>query len=147
MPHTLREAAQATGRDRTTLARAIRAGKLSATRDAATGAWLIEPAELHRVYPPEPAQDAAERSGGAQEGAQGGQSGRPIGRPSGAQAAAQVEIRELRAQLAASERSVEDLRRRLDVSTQQLGEALSQVKVLTDQRAPAPPRRRWWRWQ
>src|SRR5215213_370276 len=52
MPHTLRAAAKAVGRDRTTLLRAIRAGKLSAIHDAATGSWLIEPAELHRVYPP-----------------------------------------------------------------------------------------------
>jgi hypothetical protein len=33
--------------------------------------------------------------------------------------------------------------RRLDVATQQLGEALSQVRALTDQR---PARRRWWSW-
>ena len=29
-------------------------GKLSATRDEATGSWLIEPAELHRIYPAGP---------------------------------------------------------------------------------------------
>jgi len=51
MPHTLRAAAKAVGRDRTTLLRAIRSGKLSAIHDAATGSWLIEPAELHRIYP------------------------------------------------------------------------------------------------
>ena len=34
--------------------------------------------------------------------------------------------------------------RRLDVATAQLGEALSQVRALTDQR---PARRRWWRWR
>jgi hypothetical protein len=53
---------------------------------------------------------------------------------------------------------VDDLRRRLDTATGQLGEALSQVRALTDQRAatavpvapqPAPPEphRRWWRWR
>jgi hypothetical protein len=44
--------------------------------------------------------------------------------------------------------TVEDLRRRLDISTEQLGEALQQVRLLTDQRtaAPAPARRSWWRW-
>jgi hypothetical protein len=38
--------------------------------------------------------------------------------------------------------------RRLDVATEQLGEALSQVRGLTDQRslAPPPPPRRWWPW-
>jgi len=62
MPHTLREAAKAVGRDRSTLVRAIRTGRLSATRDVATGAWLIEPAELHRVYPPELTEGDAEGS-------------------------------------------------------------------------------------
>ena len=52
MPHTLRQAAKAVSKDRTTILRAILSGKLSATRDEATGSWLIEPAELHRLYPP-----------------------------------------------------------------------------------------------
>ena len=53
---------------------------------------------------------------------------------------------------------IEDLRRRLDIATEQLGEALQQVRLLTDQRstapaplpqpAPAAPARRsWWRWR
>ena len=41
----------------------------------------------------------------------------------------------------------EDLRRRLDTATSQLGEALQQVRLLTDQRQAAPaPIRRWWTW-
>src|SRR3954452_15342435 len=52
MPHTLRQAAKAAGKDRTTILRAILSGKLSAIRDEATGSWMIEPAELHRLYPP-----------------------------------------------------------------------------------------------
>jgi hypothetical protein len=45
--------------------------------------------------------------------------------------------------------TIEDLRRRLDISTQQLGEALQQVRVLTDQRAapPALARRSFWPWR
>ena len=114
MPHTLREAAKAVGRDRSTLVRAIRTGRLSATRDAATGAWLIEPAELHRVYPPEFAEGDAERTSGA-----AWRRVRPMGRTNGAQAAAQVEIRELRTQLAVYERTVDDLRRRLDAEAEE----------------------------
>ena len=41
--------------------------------------------------------------------------------------------------------TITDLRRRLDTATEQLGEALTQVRLLTDQRAPA--RRSWWRWR
>jgi hypothetical protein len=42
--------------------------------------------------------------------------------------------------------TIADLRRRFDIATQQLGEALQQVRLLTDQRtAPAAPARRsWW---
>src|SRR4051794_3753658 len=54
MPYNLPQAAAAVSRDRSTILRAIRAGKLSATSDAATGGWLIEPAELHRLYPAQP---------------------------------------------------------------------------------------------
>ena len=38
-----------------------------------------------------------------------------------------------------------DLRHRFDIATQQLGEALQQVRVLTDQRSP-PAKVSWWWW-
>jgi hypothetical protein len=50
---TLLEAARRTGRDKSTLRRQIRAGKLSATRDH-NGTWLIEVAELERLHPVRP---------------------------------------------------------------------------------------------
>ena len=50
MSYTITQAAKAVQKDKTTLLRAIRAGKVSAVRDAVTGNWLIEPAALHRVY-------------------------------------------------------------------------------------------------
>jgi hypothetical protein len=54
------------------------------------------------------------------------------------------------ARLADSQDQVDDLRRRLDTATAQLGEALQQVRLLTDQRAappaPVPTRRAWWPW-
>jgi excisionase family DNA binding protein len=58
MPYTLQEASEATGLNRSTIFRAIRAGKLSATRNE-QGTWQIEPAELHRVYPPLAAPDVS----------------------------------------------------------------------------------------
>ena len=51
VPYTLAQAAKSVRRDKTTLLRAIKKGTVSALRDEATGGWLIEPAELHRVYP------------------------------------------------------------------------------------------------
>ena len=48
MPYNLAQAGTAVRRNRSTLLKAIRRGAISATRDEATGGWLIEPAELHR---------------------------------------------------------------------------------------------------
>ena len=55
---TLGEAARLTGLGKTTLARAIKAGRLSATRTD-IGTYQIDPAELGRVYPfPAPSEAA-----------------------------------------------------------------------------------------
>jgi len=45
MPYSLSQAADAVGMNRSSILRAIKVGKISATRDE------HEPAELHRVYP------------------------------------------------------------------------------------------------
>src|SRR5678816_3988432 len=50
MAYTLTEAATATGLSRSTIFRAIKSGRISATR--IDGNFSIEPAELHRVFPP-----------------------------------------------------------------------------------------------
>jgi excisionase family DNA binding protein len=55
MPYTLAEAAQATGLNRSTILRAIKNGRISGVRDE-LGAWSVEPAELHRVFPPAQAE-------------------------------------------------------------------------------------------
>jgi hypothetical protein len=49
--YSLAQAAAAVGRNRSSVLRAIKAGKISAVRDEATGEWRIQPAELHRLYP------------------------------------------------------------------------------------------------
>lgn len=51
MSYSLAAAAEATGLNKTTVLRAIKSGKISGTRNE-QGEWVIEPAELHRVYPP-----------------------------------------------------------------------------------------------
>jgi hypothetical protein len=50
MSYTLGEAAKASGKSKTTLHRAIKSGKISATK-AEDGSYSIDPAELHRVFP------------------------------------------------------------------------------------------------
>jgi hypothetical protein len=49
---TLGTAAQATGTAKSTILRAIKAGRISAARDAQLGQWQIDPSELFRVFAP-----------------------------------------------------------------------------------------------
>src|SRR4051794_2366840 len=130
MPYNLVEAGKAIGMGKSSVLRAIRKGVISASRDPTTGGWAIEPAELHRAFLAVANGTADNRDGTAETDA----------------------MREVRARLAdkdalitSLERTVEDLRRRLDTATEQLGEALTQVRLLTDQRQPG--RRSWWRWR
>jgi excisionase family DNA binding protein len=53
MPYTLGEAAKHTGLSKPTIQRAIKNGRLSATRNE-NGSYSIDPAELERVYGPLP---------------------------------------------------------------------------------------------
>lgn len=50
MSYSLSDAAKATGKNRTTIQRAIKNGKISASKNE-NGAYEIEPAELHRIFP------------------------------------------------------------------------------------------------
>jgi hypothetical protein len=51
MAYSLKQAADAVGKTRPTILRAIQSHKISAQKDA-NGQWQIDPAELHRVYAP-----------------------------------------------------------------------------------------------
>ena len=64
MSYTLGEAARSTGKSKTTILRAIRSGKVSAEKDV-NGAWRIEPAEVHRIYPEAPRETVTEVAIGA----------------------------------------------------------------------------------
>ena len=57
MSYSLSNAAAACGIYKSTVLRSIKSGRLTATKDA-LGQWRIEPAELHRVYPPVQSDDA-----------------------------------------------------------------------------------------
>jgi excisionase family DNA binding protein len=50
MAYTLGDAARATGKSKPTIAKAIKAGRISATKTE-DGSYQIDPSELHRVYP------------------------------------------------------------------------------------------------
>ncbi len=51
MPYTLGQAAKATGLTKPTISKAIANGRISAVKQD-NGSYSIDPAELHRVFPP-----------------------------------------------------------------------------------------------
>ena len=55
MSYTLGEAAKAVGKSKPTLSKAVKSGKISARKNE-DGSYTIDPAELHRVYPPAPSE-------------------------------------------------------------------------------------------
>jgi len=59
MKYSLSEAAKATGKNKTTIQRAIKSGKISASKGD-SGAYEIDPSELHRIFPPAAAQRDAQ---------------------------------------------------------------------------------------
>jgi hypothetical protein len=122
MGYTLGEAARAVGRSKTTLGRAIKSGKISASRNEG-GGYDIDPAELARAYPViGNGADTMERSV----------------TPTGPD----VELAQLRGErdryrdLAEErEETIRDLRHRLDAEAE---ERRRLIAILTD-------RRSWWR--
>jgi len=58
---SLRTAAQQAGTSKSTILRAIKSGRLSATKTEA-GGYEIDPSELARVYPPKPTTVAADHA-------------------------------------------------------------------------------------
>ena len=136
MPYTLGQAAKATGRSKPTIQRAIKNGSISASK-AIDGSYEIDPAELHRVFPP------ANDTGNAEQHLK--QSDTPSDTN-----ALQREVGVLRERLADKDGVIEDLRRRLDQSEQERRDKDRQLTaLLTDQRPekqePAPATKRRWR--
>src|SRR3954469_18820742 len=132
MSYTLAQAAAETGRDRSTLLKAIKGGKLSASRDSATGAWRVDPAELARAYGIGNSEAKSELGIGESQ----------------ADMRLRLEVERtktagLEARLVDMEGVVRDLRRRLDAEAE---ERRRLTALLTDQR-PTAPARRWWRWK
>jgi uncharacterized protein YhaN len=148
--YSLSQAAKATGRSKATIHRAIQSHRISAEREE-DGSWRIDPAELHRVFPPvstEPVQNVELRQSETGDGT--------------------AELRHRIAELqqerererADKDAVIADLRRRLDEERSERRQtadrlAAAQERIaalLTDQRtAPAPmptpekPGRKWWR--
>ena len=134
MKYSASQAAKATGKAIPTITRAIKKGKISAER-LDGGGYLIDPSELHRVFPPVTGK--------------GDETPTMLGHETPNETGVlEVELKALRERLADKEDVIADLRKRLD---QEGEERRRLTALLTDQRAvPAPtevvepPRRRWW---
>ena len=61
MKYTLSQAADATGKNKATIQRAIKSGKISAPKNS-SGAYEIDPAELHRVFDATPKRTAQQQN-------------------------------------------------------------------------------------
>jgi excisionase family DNA binding protein len=142
MAYTLTEAATAAGVSRSTIFRAIKTGRISATRTDG-GNFTIEPAELHRVFPPAPAMPVTHASNGAMN-----HGAMPLGTAdTGHVVQLESEIKALRdmsallrEQLHETRDTVDDLRRDRDAWR-------SQAQQLALPKPATEPARRWWPWR
>ena len=140
MKYSLADAAKATGKNKTTIQRAIKSGKISAVKGV-SGAYEIDPAELHRVFPPATSQHDAQQA--ASNDAQRS--------PVALETSELERIAELKRELAVAQsrsisleeqrqqmsETIEDLRGRLDRSEERVTALLV---------APPQKRRGWWPW-
>src|SRR3954471_2474927 len=132
MAYTLGEAANAAGKAKSTIFKACKDGLLSFTRDD-RGRIFIQPAELHRVFPPVSAERSAEQ---------------PAEQP---RMDARTDPEALKAVIERDflKREIEQLRTLLDDMKSERDEwrRQAQTLALTDQSKPDKnePRRSWWR--
>lgn len=103
MALTIGEAAQQTGKSKSTLSRAIKQGKISATRND-DGSFSIEPAELFRVYKRVDYATAATAKNATYDAPRN-----PAATPE-----KEIELATLRAELSAARDKIEDLKRQAD---------------------------------
>ncbi len=143
MPYSLKQAAAASGKSKPTILRAIQGGKISAEKDQ-QGEWQIEPAELHRVYPPVPERNGSDET--VWNDTQ--QADSPV-----ETVLLRAEVEQMRERFASLEidrerdrreasDTITDLRRRLDQSEQERRDVNRQLTaLLTDERpkTEAPP--------
>ena len=128
MFYSLAEAAEEVGKSKMTIQRAIKKGRLSAGRDE-NGAYQIDAAELHRVYPAKPEKPKSPKAGQGASAAEAPILKREIEIRDERISQLEAERRREREQL---ETTIEDLRSRLDTES---AERQRLTLLITDQRA------------
>jgi hypothetical protein len=150
MQYTMIQAAKAAGLSKSTVTRAVKSGRLSATQNE-LGVMVIDAAELHRVYPP-----VTQRNGADEEPP--GAAGRIWTGAHQVDPALEALLRErseriaelsarleeqdatIRAERTVTAETIHDLRARLDAE-----QAERRELTLTLRMIGAPAKRRWWR--
>lgn len=132
MKLTAGQAAKAVGVSTATITRAIKRGRISAAKDE-DGAWQIEPAELHRTFPPVAPQ--ADTQSEVQRDVTPPQEGEM-----------RVELARMEERLRAAEERREAAERDRDAWRMQ-AERLTMALPAPAATAPPPKRRRWWAWR
>ena len=127
MKLSLGQAAKETGKSKATISKAIKSGRLSASKND-KGGWDIDPAELFRVYNPVNPETVEEtRLGERQETPKVNPKTPPVN------SALETEVKLLRELLSDKDKTIDDLRRRLD---QEAEERRKLTLMLTHQREP-----------
>ena len=127
MKYTLSKAAVATGKNKATIQRAIKNGKISAGKNS-SGAYEIDPSELHRVYPATVQRVAQQNTSNDTQ------------QPDNYSETTQLKLDLLEAERKRErdqlQSTIDDLRLRLDRSEERIMALL-----------PAPKKRSWWPWK
>jgi hypothetical protein len=114
---SLKEAAEAVGMGKPAILKAIQKGKISAKKDA-HGQWWLDPAELHRVYPP--VSGSAQRTGSSGNGATTGNGHQ--------NKLLERELEFMREKLASAERIREDERHQFNARIEELRRDKEELK-------------------
>jgi hypothetical protein len=142
MGYSLAEAARASGKSKMTIQRAIKGGKISASRNE-DGSYDIDPAELHRMFPAV-SGDSPDTDNMGHDDTSSDINMLQL----------EIKMRDEKIAFLQAERErerkilqegVDDLRHRLDQSEEERRKTQAQLTaLLTDQRPDR--RRRWWPW-
>jgi len=141
MKYTLSQAAEATGKNKATIQRAIKSGKMSAPKNS-SGAYEIDPAELHRVFDATPQRVAqhplatTRNTSATDENLPDNSALQRIAELEKELAVAEERKNGLEGQLHHLTETVDDLRKRLDQSENRVSALLT-----------APPRKSWLPWK
>jgi hypothetical protein len=131
---SLGQAAKATGRDKSTISRAMKSGKRSATRQE-NGGYAIDPAELFRVFAP--VSQETEQPGFTRESTLDGRSENQALRAQLEAATLCVQLEAATLRLQDKDEEIRDLRHRLDTEGEERRKLT--MMLLASHHAEPPP--------